>query len=34
MRIALSGKRGAGKFVIVDADDFEKFGHLRWHKKH
>jgi hypothetical protein len=31
VEIALSGKRGARKFVIVDSDDFEKFGHLRWH---
>lgn len=30
-RIILSGKRGNGKSVIVDDDDYEKYNHLRWH---
>ena len=30
-RIILSGKRGKGKSVIVDDDDYEKYNHLRWH---
>lgn len=29
--IELSGKHGKGKVAIVDADTFEKYGHLRWH---
>lgn len=29
--IPLSGKNGAGKFVKVDDEDYEKFGRLRWH---
>jgi len=29
--IPLSGIHGNGKFALVDDDDFEKFGHLRWH---
>lgn len=30
-RIMLHGKRGEGKSVIVDDDDYEKYNHLRWH---
>lgn len=29
--ISLSGKRGKGRSVKVDDDDFEKYSHLRWH---
>ena len=29
--ISLSGKRGKGKFVCVDDEDYQKYGHLKWH---
>lgn len=29
--IPLSGKNGAGKFIKVDDEDFEAYGHLKWH---
>lgn len=29
--IKLSGKRGAGKSVKVDEDDYKKYNHLVWH---
>lgn len=30
-KIILSGKRGEGKSVLVDDDDYKKYNHLRWH---
>jgi hypothetical protein len=30
-KIPLTGKRGVGKFAIVDDDVFEKLGHLKWY---
>lgn len=30
-QIRLSGKRGAGKCVLVDDDIYTKYGHLKWH---
>lgn len=29
-KIALSGKKGEGLYTIVDKEDFEKYGHLKW----
>lgn len=30
-KIWLSGKRGEGKYTLVDDDIFEKYGELKWH---
>ena len=30
-RIYLSGKRGKGKYALVDSEDFALYGHMKWH---
>lgn len=30
-KIFISGKKGKGKFVLVDAEDYEKYGGKKWH---
>jgi hypothetical protein len=30
LKIPLRGKKGEGLYTLVDREDFEKFGHLKW----